>query len=208
MKRCVIVGGAPIGDYNRIKELLRADDFIVCCDSGLKHEEGLGRKADLIVGDFDSHENPGRDAETIVLPTEKDDTDTFFAVKEMMRRGFADFLLIGMLGLRMDHSLGNLSILMHLYRAGKKALLADDWSEMEIVGQEPALIEDRFPFFSVINLAGAAKRIHITDAKYPLDGSDISWDYQYGVSNEPLTGKRASVYAEEGEVLLIRIFKQ
>lgn len=208
MERCVIVGGAPISDYNRIKEMLRTDDFMVFCDSGLKHENGLGRKADLIVGDFDSHENPGRDAETIVLPTEKDDTDTFFAVKEMMRRGFDDFFLIGMIGLRMDHSLGNLSILMHLFRAGRKALLLDDWSEMEIVGQEPAFISDRFPFFSVFNLAGTARRIYITDAKYPLAGADISWDYQYGVSNEPLPGKCASVYAEEGEVLLVRIVKE
>ncbi len=208
MKRCVIVGGAPIGDYNRIRGMLRADDFIVCCDSGLKHEAGLERNADLIVGDFDSHENPKRDAETIVLPREKDDTDTFFAVKEMIRRGYADFLLIGMLGLRMDHSLGNLSILMHLYRTGKSALLVDDWSEMEIVGQTPAYIEDRFPFFSVINLGGTAKKIHITDAKYNLDGGEIDWEYQYGVSNEPIHGKKARVYAESGELLLIRIFKQ
>ncbi|MCR4705718.1 MAG: thiamine diphosphokinase [Lachnospiraceae bacterium] len=208
MKRCVIVGGAPIGNYQMIKEALRADDCMVYCDSGLRHETGIGRMADLIVGDFDSHENPGRDAETIVLPTEKDDTDTFFAVKEMMRRGYEDFLLIGMLGMRMDHSLGNLSILMHLYHAGKKALLLDDWSEMEIVGRTPSYIADRFPFFSVINLGGSARRIHIDNAKYPLAGSEIAWDYQYGISNEPLPGETASVYAEEGEVLLIRIFEQ
>ena len=36
----------------------------------------------LIVGDFDSHENPHLAVETIVLPCEKDDTDTVFAVKE------------------------------------------------------------------------------------------------------------------------------
>ena len=40
-KRCVIVGGADIGDadigdYARVKQYLRADDAIVFCDSGLK----------------------------------------------------------------------------------------------------------------------------------------------------------------------------
>ena len=38
-KRCVIVGGADIGDYARVKQYLRADDAIVFCDSGLKHME-------------------------------------------------------------------------------------------------------------------------------------------------------------------------
>ena len=94
MKRCVIVGGADIGRYDRIRACLQADDFYICCDSGLKHREGLGIAPDLIVGDFDSYENPYLAAETMVLPCEKDDTDTVFAVKAALKRGFQDFLLI------------------------------------------------------------------------------------------------------------------
>ena len=80
-KRCVIVGGADIGNYDRIRERLRPEDYVVFCDSGLKHLEALGVRPGLIVGDFDSHENPHMDVETIVLPCEKDDTDTVYAVK-------------------------------------------------------------------------------------------------------------------------------
>ena len=41
MKRCVIVGGANIERYDRIREKLCSDDFFVCCDSGLRHCENL-----------------------------------------------------------------------------------------------------------------------------------------------------------------------
>ena len=41
MRRCVVVGGADIGRYDRIHAYLRTDDFYICCDSGLKHREGL-----------------------------------------------------------------------------------------------------------------------------------------------------------------------
>ena len=58
MARCVIVSGAPIGDYSRIRRYLRPDDFFVFCDGGLRHRAGLQAEADLIVGDFDSHEKP------------------------------------------------------------------------------------------------------------------------------------------------------
>ena len=132
-KRCVIVGGADIGDYTRVKQYLREDDAVVFCDSGLKHMEALGVKPALIVGDFDSHCNPHLDVETIVLPCEKDDTDTVFAVKTMVQRGYDDFLLIGVIGARLDHTLGNVSILLYLDSLGKKAEIVDDYSEMQIV---------------------------------------------------------------------------
>ena len=82
MRRCVIVGGADIGDYKRVSAYIGEDDYVIYCDSGLKHRATLRRQPKLIVGDFDSHENPYLDIETIVLPCEKDDTDTVFAVKE------------------------------------------------------------------------------------------------------------------------------
>lgn len=119
-----------------VKKLL-VDDYVVFCDSGLKHLEQLRVKPNLIVGDFDLHENPQLDAETIVLPCEKDDTDTVYAVKEAIKRGFNDFLLIGVVGARLDHTLGNVSILLYLDSLGKKGCIIDDYSEIEIVSNEP-----------------------------------------------------------------------
>ena len=85
MKRCVIVGGAGINNYDYIRSRLYVDDYIVFCDSGLRHLEPLEVKPSLIVGDFDSHDNP-----------------------------HDDFLLIGVAGARLDHTLGNVSILLYL----------------------------------------------------------------------------------------------
>ena len=84
------------------------------------------------------------DVETIVLPCEKDDTDTLFAVKEALKRGFEDFILIGVVGARLDHTLGNVSILLHLDSLGNKGKIIDDYSEMEIVSKEPAYIDDSY----------------------------------------------------------------
>ena len=207
-KRCVIVGGADIGDYARVKQYLRADDAIVFCDSGLKHMEALGVKPALIVGDFDSHCNPHLDVETIVLPCEKDDTDTVFAVKTMVQRGYDDFLLIGVIGARLDHTLGNVSILLYLDSLGKKAEIVDDYSEMQIVSKDEVSIEDKYPFFSLLNITGCARGITIRDAKYPLDGAEITCEYQYGVSNEVLPGKTAKISVRDGKLLLIKICRQ
>ena len=204
MKRCVIVGGADINNYEYIKSCLRNDDFIVFCDSGLKHLESLQVNPGLIVGDFDSHDNPQLDVETIVLPCEKDDTDTVFAVKGALKRGFDDFLLIGVVGARLDHSLGNVSILLYLNSLGKKGCIIDDYSEMEIVCDKPVYIENSFKFFSLLNIFGTAKGITIKNAKYPLIDGEITCEYQYGISNE-VVGQTAEVSIKKGKLLLIKI---
>ena len=127
----MIVGGANINNYKYLKSIIMEDDYVIFCDSGLKHMDKLGLKPSLIVGDFDSHVNPNLDVETIVLPTVKDDTDTFFAAKEGVKRGFGDFVLIGVIGERLDHSLANVSILLYLRAAGKTSQIIDDYSIMK-----------------------------------------------------------------------------
>lgn len=208
MRRCVIIGGASIGDYGTVSAKLRQDDYMIYCDCGLRHMDGLGAEPDLIVGDFDSYSNPEFDTETIVLPCEKDDTDTVFAVKEALRRGFEDFLMVGVVGERLDHTLGNVSILLMLDSEGKKGTIIDDYSEMEIVSDrcgKPCIIDDSYVYFSLINISGTARGVTIRGAKYPLENAEITCEYQYGVSNEVLPGCTAEVSVGEGRLLLVKV---
>ena len=201
--RCVIVGGAPIDNYERIKNQFKADDFFIYCDSGLKHEEKFDRKADLIIGDFDSFDRPSRDTEMIVLPRVKDDTDTSFAVKEALKRGFKDFLLVGASGARFDHSFVNISLLLYLKEKGCKAILADDYSVMEMINDR-AEVEDKWPFFSLLAIGGPAKGVNISGSKFPLKNGVITPEDQYATSNEVTPGETAAISLSSGTLLLIK----
>ena len=233
-QRCVIIGAAEIQNYEKIKKYFRNDDYYIYCDAGLKHQEALGVWPNLIIGDFDSYskaemerkyqeiKNAHEDSlnqnqkqaqaaarkppELIVLPCEKDDIDTVFAVKEAMRRNFAEFLLVGVIGQRLDHTLANVSILYMLDEAGKEGRILDDYSEMQLVSGSPVRIDDTCAYFSLLNVSGQAEGVTITHAKYPLQDAAIHCDYQYGVSNEVLPGETAEVTVARGKLLLIKIF--
>ena len=205
MRRFVIIGGSEIRDYERVRGYLRPDDFCVYCDCGLKHQDGLKRNPDLVIGDFDSHPKPQDLNNVIVLPVVKDDTDTIFAVKEGMRRGYDEFLLLGATGGRQDHNLGNIYALLMLTKNGKSAMILDDYSEISII---PAGREHRVKwgckFFSLLNISGTARGITITGAKYPLDNAEIAPEYQYGISNEVLSQYEDAVISlREGYLLLV-----
>lgn len=214
-KRCVIIGGADISDYSRMRGYLRADDFTIYCDSGLKHLGGLGAEPSLIVGDWDSHEDPHMDVETITLPVAKDDTDTVYAMKEGIKRGFSEFLLLGAVGARLDHTLVNLYILTALENRGCHGMIADDWSEMELISSwtdeegknhpGTASVEDHYPFFSLVALEGQADGVSIRGARFGLDKASIGPDYQYATSNEVLPGETAEITVEDGRLLLLKI---
>ena len=208
MRRCVIVGGAPIENYERVKEYLRKDDYFIFCDCGLKHREGLGVKPDLITGDFDSYEQPDEPGiETIVLPVKKDDTDTVYALSEALKRGYEEFLLVGMTGRRLDHTLGNVYMLVKLSELHKKSMIVDDYSEIEVLpAGQTAEIEDIYPYFSLLNITGTADGITVRDAMYELTDASIDCGYQYGISNEPLPGKTAVVTLKEGSLLVVKDF--
>ena len=203
MKRCVIIGGAPIGRYDRIRALLTENDYTIYCDSGLRHMESLGMQPDLIIGDFDSHEKPDTDVETIVLPTVKDDTDTMFAVKEGLSRGFEDFLLIGALGGRLDHTMVNVYSHLYLDEKGKNGTIADDFSIVRLVSHTRVEIYPKWAFFSLVNIDGSAHGVTIRNAKYELENAEIPCPFQYATSNEPLPDKKATVSLKEGRLLLI-----
>ena len=117
MPRCVIVTSGPFGPYNPVKPLLRPDDFIVCADGGLVHARNLGLTPSVAVGDFDStRQPPAGEMEIFRYQKEKDETDTILAIDYGLRQGFRDFLILGGLRGRLDHTVANFSALMHLYR--------------------------------------------------------------------------------------------
>ena len=205
MKRCFIYAA---GTFYGLREPPREGDLQIAADAGLLLCERLGVRPDVVLGDFDSMDVRQAPADCIRVPVEKDDTDTVFAVKTMVQRGYDDFLLIGVIGARLDHTLGNVSILLYLDSLGKKAEIVDDYSEMQIVSKDEVSIEDKYPFFSLLNITGCARGITIRDAKYPLDGAEITCEYQYGVSNEVLPGKTAKISVRDGKLLLIKICRQ
>ena len=205
MKRCVIIGGAEIKNHEILRKYFMPDDYFIYCDCGLKHEKFFRIPPNLIIGDFDTHSMPENLENVIVLPKIKDDTDSIFAVKEGIKRGFNDFILTGMTGGRQDHNLGNIYALLMLAMKNKNALMIDDYSEMKIIKPyEIIKVKWGWKYFSLINISGTAKGINIKNAKYNLVDAEIKSEFQYGISNEILTPENdVEIFLREGYLLLV-----
>ena len=206
-RRAVVIAGGEIISYERIRSFFKPGDYYVFCDSGLVHKDKLQIEPDLIIGDFDSHEKVDTEAEIITLPEMKDDTDSLSGIKTALDRGFKDFLLIGMTGRRMDHTLCNLYSLSFIKSHNGRDVIVDDWSEMEVVEEETAYVSDTYAYFSLVAWKGKCEGVNIENALYPLSSAVIEPEYQYGISNEPLKGG-SRVWVEKGSLLLIKDWRR
>ena len=209
MSRCVIIGGVRIDDTAKVKSYINESDFIIACDSGIEIAKELCVKPNLIVGDFDSSKKPDTDIETITLPVVKDDTDTMFAAREAVKRGFDEVVLLGVVGERIDHTLANIYILSYLGKQGVNGLIVDDYSESLIIGENGVnigQISDKYSYFSLVCLEGEVDGVTIKNAKFPLENGKITPEHQYATSNEVLPGKVAEVSIEKGNALLVKVF--
>ena len=212
MKRCVIISAGEIKNFKLVKKYLSSEDYYIFCDGGLAYANKLGIKPDLITGDFDSCKKSdlkkySKNCETIQLPREKDDTDTLFAVKTALNKGFENFLLLGSMGARFDHAVANVSALLFLYEKNIHAEILDDFGFYEVAGKNPVFIQDSFSYFSVLTPFGNARKVNIKNAKYPLTDADLFSSFQsLGISNEVIPGQKAEVSCGEGYVLVSKIF--
>ncbi|MCI9273089.1 MAG: thiamine diphosphokinase [Clostridiales bacterium] len=205
MNRCVIVGSAPVEDPDRLKDLIRKDDVIFCADGGFETALRMGVRPSFIAGDFDSFAGDlPEDIEVIRLPECKDDTDLMFCVKEALRRGFNDVLLLGATGGRMDHTIGNLGILLYLARRNAGNLMADAYNQA-FVAQEGAymITGKKGDMVSVFPYGCNQCCVSYEGLAYPLHHGTLNAEEPVGVSNR-LTQEKAVITVHSGPVLVVK----
>ncbi|MDR3178693.1 MAG: thiamine diphosphokinase [Oscillospiraceae bacterium] len=207
--RCVLLGAAPAEDINFIRSMILPDDFLICVDGGIYLAIKLSLKADLFVSDMDSSFGffPKYFKEKIFLPAEKDDTDMLIAIKEGISRGFKNFLILGGLSGRFDHTYANLCVLKFLCENNLKGSLCDENNEIFILKNGfKKIIKDPnkqyvsfFPFgcnYCVLSAEGF---------KYPLKATVLRINFPQGVSNEFIekNNNSATVFVNSGTVLVV-----
>jgi thiamine pyrophosphokinase len=126
-KTAVIIcdGQFPKSEYPRY--LVRSADFTICCDGALvkylrasRSIFGEERTPDLVIGDMDtlSPAMQKKYSEIIVKVEEQEHNDQTKAVRWALENieGLARIYIIGTTGGRLDHTIGNASLLMEYSR--------------------------------------------------------------------------------------------
>ena len=207
-KKALIVGASKI----TAKDFLKGKDFdiIVAADGGYRYCLEEKREPDILIGDFDTLDTSLiRSPKSIKkLNPIKDDTDTFFAVKLLLEKGYDEIHLLGCLGGKIEHTLGNIQILSYLKdRNIQGYLYSEDASQVVFMLENDSIHfkKNVKGMVSVFSYTPKCENVSIFNMKYNLDHAELTSSIPLGVSNEFLLDRKETglITTEKGRLLII-----
>ena len=181
MSRCLIIT-SHIDGFRSIPELRQEDwSEVIAADGGLKLAENLGLEPTALIGDYDSMEKPDRD-DLILLPREKDMTDTEAALDLAVSRGHKD----------------------KCADSGCRVSLEDGFNRVSVLNPGQYTVKrDRFYYLGLIAYGNPVIGLTVEGAKYPLNDYTLPANTTLGVSNEIL-GSSAKLSFLSGRLMVIQ----
>lgn len=177
--------------------LLDSAPGVVCCDGALLKylEHCPGRKPLAVVGDMDSLSAEVQEAysDILVHVAEQDDNDMTKAMRWVLSEHpeVTEIVILGATGLREDHTIGNLGLLMEytrLFELGERkvSIVSDYGSAFAITDSCDLHLGEgrRFSFFTADN----SLRVTSTGLQWPLDEVvfDAWWKATLNRTTEPI----------------------
>lgn len=188
------------------QDLAETADYIIAADGGQNRAREFGLQPDCVIGDFDSTTlDEDFDCIYITYPAEKDLTDTEAALTHALEKGCRNVILLGGMGGRLDHTMGNIGLLDKYYSSFDHMEFIDGKNRMELLkDSERTLKRDaRYKYFGLVSLNAEASGIDIRGAKYELTGASLERASTLGVSNE-FKEDTVEICVQEGILLIVR----
>ena len=199
MSVCYIVGAGEFYGTLSPKE----GDLIIAADGGYDTLRALGITPDLILGDMDSVSAGAEGIERLVYPVRKDETDSFLAYREGVRRGYSEFTLYGCVGGRDDHTFANYALLVYARERGHKMTLIGKSSDtFAMINESVTISGEPLSHLSVFAFGGDAHGVSVRGAEYEADGVTLTPSFPLGVSNR-FSGGEVRVSVENGKLLVM-----
>ncbi len=188
------------------QDLAETADYIIAADGGQNRAREFGLQPDCVIGDFDSTTlNEDFDCLYITYPAEKDLTDTEGALTHALEKGCRNVILLGGMGGRLDHTMGNIGLLDKYYSSFDHMEFIDGKNRMELLRDSDRTLKRdvRYKYFGLVSLNAEASGIDIRGAKYELTGASLERASTLGVSNE-FSEDTVEIYVREGTLLIVR----
>lgn len=210
--RYIIVSNGNISDYSFYKGIFHDSDYIICADGGAKHLIKMDITPHVIIGDLDSIDEEDKrifiekSVEFHKFPSDKDASDTELALEFALSRNPSEVVFIGAIGSRMDHSIGNITLLKKLLDNDIRGKLINENNEIYLLNNknnEITLHGEKNNYLSIIPLSNVVKGINLSGFKFPLKDAEISLGSSLGISNE-FVSDVVKIEIKEGLLLVIK----
>lgn len=199
--RCVVVANGSFPTKDLLLNLLQQAEFVVACDGAVVELEKV-RIPDIVVDDLDSlpSEFHTRYAGKMYQEHEQETNDLSKAMRYIRRMNIEEVLVLGATGLREDHTLGNISLLLEYAGWFKRIEMMSDYGIFTPLLHTASFDCKPGQQVSLFSLYPHGA-ISVRGLKYPIDGRRL-YSWWEATLNETV-GERFDVVLEEDARVLV-----
>jgi thiamine pyrophosphokinase len=207
--RAFLFANGPVKDLLFISKAIQKTDLLIAVDGGLKHMRKIGKHPHILIGDLDSiakqefHLLENERVDIRKFPIQKDETDLELALGILPEFNIRKAIISGATGDRVDHTLGNIHLLLQNQKT--LDLVLDDGQQEVFIIKKHALIHGKpNDIVSLIPLEEKVTGITTSQLVYPLKHEKLYLAGTRGISNVML-GKTAEVQKKRGQLLCVHL---
>jgi len=208
MQRIIIFANGDLPDLNKARDLLLADDFIICADGGTRYALALNLTLKLVIGDMDSIQNDqwqrlqALGVAVELFPRDKNETDLELAINRAIELEPREIVIVAALGGRLDQTIGNIALLTDLQLATFNVRLDDGVEEMFFCRDQVQVQGRSGDIVSLIPWGNPVRGVQTQGLKWILDNETLYPEKTRGISNEMLS-ESANIKISSGNLLII-----
>lgn len=206
MKRCLILANGKPPTKTIIRHFYgKGFTTIICADGGANSARKLNIMPDFIIGDLDSITDKNlkyySDKSSIIKYTRQSDTDVDKCIKFAIKNKFAQVVLTGVTGDRLDHTICNLGMVIKylpkikIYIAAEKSFLIPANEQIKF-SSIPGEIISIYAFDN-------KTKITSTGLKYRLNNSTLPFGVKESTSNVSISDI-VTIKVKNGIAFIIR----
>ena len=205
-RRAVVLCDGPPPPPGVLEYWLGGADLFVCADAAGHPYDQLPILPQVVIGDFDSLAGRvlgGRGGPTFLRVDDPETTDSEKALLFALDQGYAEAVLVGAVGWRLDHTLYNAGLLERFADRMRLALACQFADGVRLApGETVSWSLDLGTRFSLMPLVGTSAGVTVEGAEFPLLGGDLGPTGVAAISNV-VTFDPLLIRAGDGPLLVL-----
>ena len=203
--RTLIVCNGETPSRALLEQEVAKSTLIIAADGGANILLDVGIMPTVVVGDLDSFNTPEKYPFEIIRDADQETNDLEKALGYALEQGAGECVVLGALGLRMDHALKNLSALQKFDDQFTHLMYRDDRQSVFVL---PRVYEGTYDTGTVISLfpiSGKVEGIVTKGLAYPLNNEVLENGIRDGSSNHTIEEHIRITYSSGVLLAFVRI---
>lgn len=174
----------------------------IAADGGYHHMAEWGYLPEVVIGDLDSLRPPLDNRITVIQVADQETNDLEKAISYAIAQNKRKLVVLGATGLRLDHTLKNLSVLQQFHSRVDHIHFEDALHRIHVLPQQARFTLPVGTSVSLFPLSGRVEGICTNGLKYGLNNEVLENGWRDGSSNE-VVSELVQIQYTSGCLLLI-----